>query len=201
MPCVLANTIAPGTLVSPDIFTNSSGYTLLGSLSGNINPSPGSGFDANYTEWVYKDVNNVFCKNCLDFFVQFKDLNSSIVERLDTAFYGGFSVDVGYNSAGITGGPSAPTGGLVPSIISRSADGNQLGFFFFPQAVSNDSSALLEIQTNAQAFGTGLLSMQDGVAGFGSAFEPTVVPEPRIITLLVGACLLLGMFRRRPRLN
>jgi len=198
---LLASTISPGVTASPDVFTTSTGYTLLAQTSGNINPVPGTSFNANYTEWVFRDANNVFCSTCLDFIIQYANAGPGTSERVTTQGFDSFLTDVGYNTAGISGGPVATPMGVAPSTVDRSANGNVIGFNFIPpgSAVNGgQASVLLQIQTNATAFTSGFVSIQDGVAGFGNGFQPaSTVPEPKSTAFLIGACLLFGLMRWR----
>jgi len=180
-----ASTIGPGTTAPPDTFSSIAGLTLVTSTTGTINPVPGTSFNANYTEWVYRD--NSMCANCLDFLIQFSNSGPGIAERLTTSSFDGFITDVGYNTAAGSG--------VIPSTVDRSSNGQVIGFNFIPpgSAVNGgQTSAVLEIQTNAVTFTSGFLSIQDGVAGSGLAFQPSAVPEPKSTAVLFGACLLLG---------
>jgi len=199
---LLASTIAPGVTAAPDVFTTSTGYTQLATTGAlNINPVPGSSFNATYTEWVFRDTNNVFCSTCLDFIIQYSNAGPGTSERLTTQGFDSFLTDVGYNTAGITGGPGATPMGVAPSTVDRSANGNVIGFNFIPPGSAingGQASVLLQIQTNATAFTNGFVSIQDGVAGFGAGFQPaSTVPEPKSTAFLIGACLLFGLMRWR----
>jgi len=122
-----ASIITPGQSAAPDVFTtsaSSSGYTLLASTGlQNVDPVTGSSFDASYTEYVYRDANNLSCPTCLDFLFSVSNAGPGIIERLSTADFDSFITDVGYNTSGITGGPSAVPAGIIPLTVDRSSSG------------------------------------------------------------------------------
>jgi hypothetical protein len=204
LPSLSASIIAPGQSAAPDLFTtpaSSSGYTLLASTGlQNVDPVAGSSFDASYTEYVYMDANNLSCPTCLDFLFSVSNAGPGIIERLSTANFDSFITDVGYNTSGITGGPSAVPAGLIPLTVDRSSSGGVIGFNFDAPSspiVSGESSVLLEIQTNATNYMAGTISVQDGVAGFAAGFAPTTTPEPMSMVLIGSGLVAVGLLKRR----
>jgi hypothetical protein len=202
-----ANLITAGQTVSPDVFTtaaSSPGYTLLASTgSQTVNPSPGASFDATYTEYVYEDASNIFCSDCLDFFLAVSNAGPGTLERISTADFGSFLTDVGYNTSGVSGGPAAVPSGIVPATVDLSATGGVIGFNFEPAGTPvapGQSSVLLEVETNAKNYMAGTVSVQDGYAGFAAGFVPSsATPEPMSLALLGSGLLVIGFVRRRTR--
>lgn len=190
LPSLFANVLTPGNTVSPDVFTATSGFTLLASTSSNINPIPGSSFNATYQESVVRDVNNIYCSTCLDFLIFASNAGPGIFERLSTSAFAGFLTDVGY---------TATPSGVTPVSVDRSGNGNVIGFNFIPPGSSVDSAqstAILEIQTNATNYTAGLVSIQDGSSGFGAGFAPTSTPEPVSMTLFGTGLLAIGTSKK-----
>ncbi len=198
LPSAYATTLAPGQTAAPDVFTNAtSTYTFLASISGTINPVPGTSFNATYVEEVAKDPNNTFCANCITFLIGMNNKGPGIVERVSTSAFDNFLTDAGVNTA------MSSTGAVAPTSVDRSINGNVVGFNFIPpgQAVSGaQNSMVLEIMTNATSYVPGFVSIQDGQAGTGPGFQPaSATPEPVSMTLLGGGLALLGLARwRRP---
>jgi hypothetical protein len=192
LPSMFGNILTPGNTVSPDVFTSTSGFTVLATTGPiTVDPVPGVSFSATYEEVVVRDTNNVFCTNCLDFLIIATNGGPGIFERISTSSFGSFLTDVGYNTAG--------PAGVTPSSVDRSANGNVMGFNFIPPgtAVSAaENSVLLEIQTNATNFAPGFVSVQDGTSGFGAGYQPADAPEPASMFLFGAGFLGLGLSKR-----
>jgi LPXTG-motif cell wall-anchored protein len=173
------------TGVQPWTATNSLGQTTI---------------QGEYDATVYKDPDNVFCSGCLDFFilVESSTLSTDAIERITLASFGNYLTDVGYST-----GAGSPKGGVVPSTVDRSSNGDVIGFNFAePTGVPpGDGTTVLEIETNATAFMKGTLQIIDSSVGSVTAFDPCPVPEASSIslTLLGGALLGLGFMGRRRR--
>ncbi len=205
VPTLSANIIIAGGSGSPDVFgaTTGDGLTLLASTTQTINPVPGTSFNATYTEWVYSDTGGTvsasggsagLCQNCLDFFIEVSNAGPGVEERISTASFAGFSTDVGYNTAGVTGGPAAPASGIIPNTVDRSTDGSVVGFNYTTSNITTgQNTVLLEIQTNATNFIAGTVSVQDGTSGFNAGFAPSSAPEPGTMALLGLGLIGLGM--------
>ncbi len=192
-----ATTLNPGqTLTPPDVFTTTTGYTTLATVSGNINPLPGTSFNATYTETAVRDANNVYGAGDITFLISFTNAGPGIVERLSTSTFDSFLTDAGYNSGMSTAGAIAPTS------VDRSANGGVVGFNFIPpgsNVSTGQGSVMLEIMTNAPNFTAGFVSIQDGQSGFNNGFQPAGTPEPVSMSLIGGGLALLGLARwRRP---
>jgi hypothetical protein len=205
LPSLSATTLVAGQTASPDVFTAAplaGEYTLQGTTgTQNVDPIPGTSFNATYTEWVYADTLNVFCAGCLDFFIDLSNAGPGILERISTGGFVGFSTDVGYSTVTIAaGGPTAVAGGVAPFNVDRSGNGNVIGFNYIPtgQPVNGgQSTVLLEIQVNTMSFTSGNVSVQDGSAGFANGFSPTTIPEPVSMALLGSGLIALGLMRKR----
>jgi hypothetical protein len=207
LPSLSATNLTPGQSGAPDIFSTAptaGEYTLLGTTGmQNVNPLPGTSFNASYTEWVYADTKNVFCAGCLDFFINLSNAGPGILERISSGVFGSFSTDVGISTVTIAaGGPQAVGTGIMPFNVDRSGNGNVIGFNYIPTGLpvgTSESTVLLEIQTNATGIVPGTVSVQDGTAGFNAGFQPTSVPEPVPMAMaLLGSGLIgLGLIRRR----
>jgi hypothetical protein len=153
-----------------------------------------------YQAMVYSDPSNNFCAGCLDFFV-FVESNSTstdAIERITLASFSNFFVSAGYS----VGADSKPSG-VDPSTVDRSSNGDVVGFNFstLPGVAPGETTAVLEIETNATKFMTGTLQIIDSSVASVTAFEPCLgtVPEASSIsmTLLGGLLLGLGFIGRR----
>jgi hypothetical protein len=182
VPMMQASELGNGDTAPPDVFMNVGG-TLLTSISDAITTPT---FMTNYTEWVYSDPNNVFCANCLDFVLQFTNNGPGINERFTTASFTGFRVDAGYEDG---------SGTNVPITVDRSSNGSVIGFNYTgnDDLLAGEETALLVIETNANSFTSGSVTVQDGTAGSGPGFAPsTGVPEPASLGLLGTGLLIAG---------
>ena len=129
------------------------GLTLLASTPvQTVNPVPGASFDANYTEYVYRDTGGVagagLCTGCLDFFIVVTNAGPGIIEHVTTSLspgFAAFTTDVGVNSSSIAaGGPVA--GGIDPLDVDRSSDGAVVDFNYGSNnLLSGQTTASLEI--------------------------------------------------------
>jgi LPXTG-motif cell wall-anchored protein len=154
-----------------------------------------------YEAMVYSDPGNTFCAGCLDFFVIVESNSTSTddIERITLANFGSFLTNVGYSI-----GTGSVSGGVDPSTVDRSNNGNVVGFNFNELAgvPPGGETQVLEIETNAKSFMTGTLQIIDSSVASVNAFEPcSVVPEASSIslTLLGGLLLGLGFIGRRRR--
>jgi len=140
---------------------------------------------------------NAVCPSggCYDFEIEvLNNAGADNVGRVTTTNYTGFATDVGYDSLFSLIGLWPTSGGYVmPATVDRvSAD--VIGFnFSIPVGSSSD---ILEIETNATSYTTGLISVIDGGAANVNGFAPGV-PEPATLSVLgIGLLSLLGLRKK-----
>jgi hypothetical protein len=168
------------------------GGTLLATTSGNVTTPT---FSTDFTTWVYSDPQNTWCANCLDFVYQFTNNGPDVNQRYTMFNFGSFNIDAGTN----------PFGVHDPITVSRSmlANGQVISFNFdqFGDEIQPGTTTVqLVIETNATQFMPGWLSVQDGTAGFGAAYQPAPgVPEPASLMLMGSGLIAAGGFLRKSR--
>lgn len=111
------------------------------------------------------------------------------VERLTVSPYDAFLTDASYNTS---------TGGFAPTTISRSANGNVVGFnFTAPNTLSPGATSYqLVVQTNAPLHAVATASVINGTTATVTSFVP--VPEPASLSLFaLGAGTVLLRRSRR----
>ena len=97
------------------------------------------------------------------------------IARLTVGNFGMFLTDASYNSL-------TPVGGLAPMSISRSANGQVVGFnFLVPSLSPGSASALLVIQTDSPSFSLTTAALIDGSSTMVNSLAP--VPEPSALFL------------------
>jgi hypothetical protein len=204
VPSLSATTLLnPGATLSPDVFSGTSAYTgltFVASTGQQTITTPT--FTANYTEWVYRwttpsasSPGPALCFGCLDFFIELTNVSGDAVQSISTGSFVGFNTAAGYNTAAIPGinGGVAVTG-VVPNSADRSVSGATDRFNFQTTNIApGQSSALLEIQTDATNYVSSFVSAQDSTAGSGPGFAPTSAPEPGTMAMLGLGLIGLGM--------
>ena len=172
-----------GTVSASPLFP---GGTLVASTSGTISTPT---FTTDYTQWVYADPGNTWCAGCLDFVYQFTDHGPRTNERFSMSSFAGVMADVGTD----------PFGMHDPDGIDRSLSGAVIGFNYTAsnEIAAGETTPWLVIETDALTYTNGFVSAQDGTAGFGVAYAPSVVPEPSTLALVGGGFTLLGGVLRK----
>ena len=187
-----AAVLGVGGTAPPTALTPAASSSILASITGTIvTPT----FTTDYTTWVKSDPTNNFCSGCLDFVYQFTNLGPHPNQRFSMSSFSGFMVDAGTN----------PFGVHDPNTVSRSMTlgGDVVSFNFNTfgnDIVPGETTVQLVIMTNALHFEPGFLSAQNGTAGSGAAFQPSVIPEPTSLMLMgTGVLALSGLVRKAMR--
>ncbi|MBV9405385.1 MAG: PEP-CTERM sorting domain-containing protein [Acidobacteriaceae bacterium] len=202
--CVLFGaTIPAGTSGAP---------TAFGSISGTVdtsisNPFPtvsggGTTMSASYTEWVVAPTGgNEYCAGCLDFIFRINNTGTStttndIIEGVTTGSYAStFKLDIGYATT-LNG---AFLAGEDPASVSLSNTGTVRWDFSVPGDIAQGTnSQYLVVATNATAWTTGVVSVQNNNVSENNALVPaSSVPEPMTMGLIGGGLAFFGLARLR----
>ena len=189
IPIANASVLGVGGTAPPTPSTP--GGTLMATTSGIVATPT---FSTDYTTWVFSDPANVWCANCLDFVYQFTNHGPDVNQRYTMFNFGNFMIDAGTN----------PFGVHDPITVSRSTlNAGQVISFNFDQFADEiqpgTTTVQLVIETDATHFIPGWLSVQDGTASFGAAFQPSVIPEPASLVLMGSGLMAVGGFLRKSR--
>jgi hypothetical protein len=112
----------------------------------------------------------------LTFTYQISNLPNSFdaIERLTVNDFAGFLTDASFQ----------PAGGIAPVFITRSINGNVVGFnFMAPALLQGASSELLVVQTNAPQWKLTTASVINGSVAMVDSVAP-MIPEPCTLALL-----------------
>jgi hypothetical protein len=122
------------------------------------------------------DLSNPFGANALTFTYELSAGPTSAhdIARLSVSNFDNFLTDASYN----------PASGVPPTVITRSADGQVMGFSFINFALdAGQSASTLIVQTNATAFQQTIASLIDGTTASAVSVAPRAVPEPSSLVL------------------
>jgi hypothetical protein len=181
--------IVPGGVQFPAVAEPDPVGAALVITSGAI-PFTAGTFAGTLTSSVFtNDASNPFGPNALTFTYQVTNGAGSAhdIERLAVSNYDGFLTDASFQSAA----------GVPPTMITRSSDGQVMGFNFIAPAIDGgQTSSLLVVQTNATSFQPTTASLINGTTATVASYAPLAVPEPAALSALAfGAAAL----RRRRR--
>jgi hypothetical protein len=182
--------ILPGQAAATTGITSDAGPVIVDSgpvLFTGTNAVPSVVFTGTLDTKVIADTQG------LDFVYQFSDNANSLdsILRLTASGFTGYATDADY---------IAGSGAAGPFLVSRSpTTGDVIGFSFLTSAsvAPGQTSDILVIRTNAQAFTVGNVSVQDGGNATVASFEPVAVPEPATMGLIAIAFSGLTLRRRR----
>lgn len=161
-----------------------------GSQAFNTNGDAG-----NIEEWVGTFSGNPFGANDETFLLQFTVSSGSIQSITASNFASSFSVNVGQNA--VCTFCLVNPGTVSATDASWDTSGNVKFFFGTNGVTAGNSSYVVIINTNANAYQAGTMSVQDGGAQYFQAFEPAVVPEPGTLGLLGSGFLSLAGLARK----
>jgi hypothetical protein len=192
-----ATSLAPGTVVTPGVVSNT-GATFLadtGPISFSFGGDTGTVEEAVLKGWPSV---NPFGANDLSFVYQITVTGGDIV-HLTTANFNipGISIDVAQIDASFITFPAPTTQAVSASLTS---DGTTVGFGFTPPdgLTAGMTSYALILNTNLTNFEPGVFSLQDGQTQNFDGFVPAAAPEPGSLALLgTGLLGFAGVARRK----
>ena len=176
----LAAACADGATCSPDSLSVSG--VLLADTG--VQTLTSSTFSAQFDEQVYRDPNNEYCDDCLDWLLKVSNTSASgggRIETINISDFGGFTSDMG-----VLASNSSPNGGAggskAPSAVHPNGDGSVLNWQFQGNTAAElgpgQTTVWLEVETNATTYQAGLVSAQDGSTAYGNAYAPNTEPNP-----------------------
>jgi hypothetical protein len=134
------------------------------------------------------DATNPFGPNALTFTYSITNGGASPhdIERMSVASFGTFLTDASFQASA----------GVPPTIISRSDDGQVMGFNFISPAVdAGQTTSLLVVQTNATVFSPTTANLINGSVTTALSVAP--LPEPAAATLSLALGFAAAARRRR----
>jgi hypothetical protein len=177
-----ANPLPPGATVLPDIFPLT-GVTVT-STSGTFVSDLGD-FSGSYKEFLLRG--NSFGANDLTWYIEVTNddvAGNSDINSVTASSFKGFDTDVGYcitSGAGVCGNE----GTVLPTSVHRSSTGSAVDFTVDIPADGSESDWLM-IETNANKWTAGHLSIQNDGNATVSAFAPTVPETSTWAMMLLG---------------
>ena len=145
------------------------------------------------TSSVYgNDASNPFGPGALTFTYLYSIITGpDSSEGISLGSFAGFNTAVTYQ---------APTPGVAPILVSRSAIGDNIEFNFIPQILPGMTSALLVVQTSSQTFNIGTATVLDNTGSPNVAILAPVAivgtPEPASATFILLGMGVLASVRR-----
>jgi hypothetical protein len=193
--------------VAPDVFSSDPTGSVLAHRTQTVTTPDGD--SATLVTAVVRDTST----GGLDFLYQWTaaSTNGANFTETDGLNFGAYTTDVGYINTGTAvsaaltaAGFVTPSGASVPvpTDVERSIDGNTVDWEnWLTSGLANfnpgDVSAILEVQTNATAFGSGFAAIIDGGAANAVAYQP--VPEPWSLLVWAGFGGLAAVYQWRRR--
>jgi hypothetical protein len=177
----LATLLSPGGSALAAAEPDPNGGAIIASLIGI--PFSTATFSGTLTsEVIQGDLNNPFGPGALTFTYSLTNnaVSTGEITRITMNSFAGFLADASYN----------PAGGLPPTLDTRSAAGDVIGFTFVgapfgPGTMTPGStSALLVVQTDAKSFASTFASLIGGPVTSAASLGPAV-PEPSSFVLAV----------------
>jgi len=192
-----ANTLTAGQSgITPDTFAPITG-TVVASISNvayaEVNAQSVTVGTGTYSAWVVSgDSQNAW--GGLDFIIQVNQLTGDI-GRVTTSPFDSFLVDAGVTTK--LNGVSAGT--VVPATQDR-VTSNVIGFNFVP-SITTGGTEYLVIQTNANGWQPGSISIIDSGTANVVGFAPVAGPAPASLWGGAGLLGLMGIFAMRRRMQ
>jgi hypothetical protein len=187
-----ATSLAPGATVVPTTVAGNffSTFTILantGAVAYTMGDDSGT-----IQEWVGTWTGNPVAGDDMVFVYQVH-ITSGDGGRVTGGSYAGFNTDVFDNIDGV--------GTTAPVDAARSASGVVVGFDFNPNLAPGATSYLLIVDTNANTWVAGPMSVIDDNTFTGVGFAPANTPEPSTLSLLGTGLLAVGAGLRRKMLR